>query len=260
MFQFDKNKYNYYLNGIEHEIILSDNLKIDRQNINEKILVSNKYMIKYINDLFDYYSIEYCILGDMLLGQYIFNGIHIFSPLLEIGINNNYIHKILKIKDEIINDGNKITFFNGEKNTHFELSEFKEENKKLYIKISSVFFDNIVSSIYIYLFHTNNNIVTYYSSNNTKYNIDKNKIMEFNFNDIFPIRKIQFEEFTVSVPNKIEQILHIFNFNLKDISFQKDNHKKEKKQLIEELSNDTKKFSENENIITKFISVIKPFF
>ena len=41
-------KYNYSLNGIEHEIILNDCLKIDQKPINEKILVSNKYLIKYI--------------------------------------------------------------------------------------------------------------------------------------------------------------------------------------------------------------------
>ena len=27
--------------------------------IDEKILISNKFMLKYINDLFDYYNIEY---------------------------------------------------------------------------------------------------------------------------------------------------------------------------------------------------------
>jgi hypothetical protein len=38
-------KYNYKLNGIEHEIILNHNLKIDQKPINDKILVSNKIIL-----------------------------------------------------------------------------------------------------------------------------------------------------------------------------------------------------------------------
>ena len=74
-----KDKYNYSLNGIEHEITLNHNLKIDQKPINEKILVSNKYILKYINDLFDFHSIEYCLVSHALLGVYIFNGINIFN-------------------------------------------------------------------------------------------------------------------------------------------------------------------------------------
>ena len=38
-------KYNYTLNGIEHEIILNNNLIINKEPIDEKILISNKYLI-----------------------------------------------------------------------------------------------------------------------------------------------------------------------------------------------------------------------
>jgi hypothetical protein len=242
---FELNKYNYQLNGIEHEILLGDHLKIDRDHENEKILVSNKYLLKYVNDLFDFHSIEYCILGDTLLGQHVFNGINIFSPLLEIGINNNYIYKLIKIKDDIINDGNKITYYDGRKKIYYDMSVFdssnNDNNNNIFIKISSRFFDNIVSSIYIYLFNTNNNAIEYYSMNN--------KIINFNFYDIFPIKKILFEEFNISVPNKIENILQIYNINLNSLSFKKDSNKKN--QIIEELTNNKKEVS----LINKITSI-----
>ena len=86
-------KYNYNLNGIEHEIILNHTLKIDQQPLNNKILVSNKYMIKYINDLFDYNSIEYCFINNTLLGVYIFNGVNIFNGNIELCISESNLLK-----------------------------------------------------------------------------------------------------------------------------------------------------------------------
>jgi hypothetical protein len=64
-----KDKYNYSLNGIEHEIILNHTLKIDQKPLNEKILVSNKYLMKYINDLPDlhkYKKIDYTLFNFIL--------------------------------------------------------------------------------------------------------------------------------------------------------------------------------------------------
>jgi len=240
---FELNKYNYQLNGIEHEILLGDHLKINREHENEKILVSNKYLLKYVNDLFDYHSIEYCILGDTLLGQHVFNGINIFSSLLEIGINNNYIYKLIKIKDDIINDGNKITYYDIKKKNYYDLSVFdinNNDNNNIFIKISSRFFDNITSFIYIYLFNTNDNAIEYYSMNH--------KIIKFNFYDIFPIKKMLFEEYNISVPNKIENILHIYNINLNSLSFKKESNKKN--QIIEELTVDR-----SNSLINKITSI-----
>ena len=57
MFQFDKNKYNYHLNGIEHEIILSDNNKKARQSYNKKLLLvypMSQFVIKR-----DMYAVNY---------------------------------------------------------------------------------------------------------------------------------------------------------------------------------------------------------
>lgn len=219
-------KYNYSLNGIEHEIILNDKIKIEQKPINEKILISNKYMIKYINDLFDYNSIEYSFIGDSLLGIYIFNGINIFNNKIEICTLDTNFYKIKKLEDEIKKDDFNIYF--NEKN----------------IKISTVFFDNVKTHIYIYplVNDTINDLLNYVTIDNL--------LISHHFYDIFPIKKTIFEEFQVSVPNKIEKVLETYNFNLNYISFTK--KKNDNKKIIEEI--DVK-----QSLIGNFISIIKPF-
>jgi hypothetical protein len=227
-------KYNYTLNGIEHEIILNNTIKIDKSPINDKILVSNKYMVKYINDLFDYHSIEYCFVGESLLGIYVFKGINIFDPLLEICTSNNNFFKLKKIENEIKDDGFDIIFNNNN------------------IIISTIFFDNIKISIYIYPIENENN------SDLLKYTTFNNKIMTHEFYDIYSIKKSAFEEFEVSVPNKIDKILESYDFNLDYIKFTNDKIKNNKK-IIEDIeSKPTINNIIKENIY-KFISVIKPF-
>ena len=227
-------KYNYKLNGIEHEVILNSNLKIDQKPINEKILVSNKYMMKYINDLLDYNSIEYCLLGNSLLGVYIFNGINIFNPLLEIGITDNNFYKIKKIEDEIKNDDFNIVF------------------KNKYIKISTIFFDKIITTVYIYLLESDS------SNDLIQSNTIDNKLINHEFYDIFPIKKYKYEEFEISVPNKIEKVLESYNFNLNYIIFSK--KKNNEKKIIEEIEKNENMYNKLiKNNIDKFISIIKPF-
>ena len=217
-------KYNYTLNGIEHEIILNHKIKIEDKPVDEKILVSNKYLVKYINDIFDYHSIEYSFLGNSLLGIYIFNGINIFNHTLEICILDINLIKLKKIEEEIKNDQFDIVFY---------------EN---YVKISTSFFSKIKSTVYIYfLKHDLHDLLTYETYNK--------KIMTHKFYDIFPIKKYNFEEFEVSVPNKIENILESFGFNLNYITFTK--RKDDDKKIIEEV--ETKP-----NLINNFISIIKP--
>lgn len=218
-------KYNYTLNSINHEIILNDTIKIDQEPISDIILISNKYIIKYINDLFDYNSIEYCFIGDSLLGVYIFNGINIFNSLLEICISDNNFCKIKKLKEDIENDGFIINI---------------NDN---YIKVSGIFFDNVKILIYIYplISQPDSDIFNYVTINNIK--------ISHEFYDIFPIKKTNFEEFQVSIPNKIENVLKSYNFNLKYIIFSKN---KSEKKIIEEI--EQKKSSD---IIKTFISTIK---
>jgi hypothetical protein len=223
-------KYNYSLNGIEHEIILNHNLKIDQKPINKKILVSNKYILKYINDLFDINNIEYCLVGDSLLGVYIFNGINIFNSKLEICTSDINFFKIKKIEDEIKNDGFNISI-----------------TEKI-IKISTVFFDKIKTIIYIYPLEkdTNEDILKYKDINN--------KLLIHNFYDIFPVKKNIYEEFEMSIPNKIDKVLISFGYNLSFISFS--NNKDDNKQIIDEIEKNKSSLTE---IFNKFISIIKPF-
>jgi hypothetical protein len=217
-------KYNYSLNGINHEIILNHSLKIDQEPINDKILVSNKYIIKYINDLFDYISLEYCFVGNSLMGIYIFNGINIFNSLIEICILDCNFLKIKKIEDDIKNDGFDIYFNNN------------------YIKISNIFFDNIKVEIFIYLLvsDSDNDLLKYTTINNIN--------ISHEFYDIFPIKKTIFEDYEVSVPNKIEKVLETYNFNLNYIIFTKN---KCDKKIIEEIEN-----KKTLNTIERFISII----
>jgi len=229
-----KDKYNYSLNGIEHEITLNHTLKIDQKPINEKILVSNKYMLKYINDLFDYHSIEYCLVGNALLGVYIFNGINIFNQTLEICTSDSNFFKIKKLEEEIKKDDFIIQF-----------------NEK-YIKISTVFFEKNKSIIYIYPLekeHINDGLT---------YNTYDNNIIVHTFYDIFPIKKNKFEEFEISIPNKIDKVLESYNFDLNYITFTK---KKElHKKIIEEVETKNNINTLIKDNINNFISIIKPFF
>ena len=77
-----KNNYNYILNGISHEIEIKSNIKIKQNPLDEIVLISNKFMLKFINDLFDYNSIEYTLMGNTLLGCEIFKGINIFKKII----------------------------------------------------------------------------------------------------------------------------------------------------------------------------------
>jgi hypothetical protein len=220
-------KYNYSLNGIEHEIILNHTIKIDQKPINEKILVSNKYLLKYINDLFKYHSIEYCLVGNSLLGVYVFNGINIFNQSIEIcTLDSNFI-KIKKIEDEILKDDFTI--------------EFNHKN----IKISTIFFDKIKIHLYIYPLENemNSDKLTYFTNDN--------KYIVHDFYDIFPIKQNKFEEFEISIPNKIEKVLTHYNIDLNYIAFTK--NKNDNKKIIEEVE-------KKSSIIDNFISIIKPFF
>lgn len=227
-------KYNYTLNGIEHEIILNNTLKIEQEPINDKILISNKYMLKYINDIFDYNLIEYCLVSNSLLGFYIFNGINIFNSTLEICISDIYIHKIHKIQDQIKNDDIDIYFY------------------EKYIKLSSVFVDNIKTHIYIYLLESDSN------NDTLKYYNYKNNLLIHKFYDIYPIKKNKFEEFEISIPNKIENILESYNFNLNYITFSKNKYNKNDKRIIEEVEKNNIQTLFKNNLY-KFISTIKPF-
>lgn len=189
-----KNNYNYILNGITHKININSSIKISSDPLDEKYLISNKFMIKILNDLFDYLNIDYCLINKTLLGQKIFNGINIFEENIEILIQKNNIKKILK----------EIDYLN---NNNIIINNIDDK----YLIVETSFFDKIDVICYIYLFNEENNKIYFYDTKNNIYNLD--------FYDIFPIKKDSFEEYKVSIPNKIDNVLKVFDINLNFINF-----------------------------------------
>lgn len=190
-------KYNYTLNGIQHQIPLQSNLLIQKKPLDEKILISLKFLIKYIHDLFDYHHIDYFLLSHTLLGLYIFKGIHIFHPHLEIGISSNHLYKLNKLKDEMIQD------------------DFLYDNSSLphFITISSSFFKQTSVSITIYIIYQNED------DKKELFHHHENKKIIHELYDIYPIEKTKFEEFEVCVPKKIENVLTHYSFHLQFLHF-----------------------------------------
>jgi len=183
-----KNNYNYILNGISHEVNIDSSIKILSDPLEEKKLLSNKFMLKILNDLFEYLSIDYTIINNTLLGQKIFKGIHIFEEDIEILIDYNNIKKLLKEENYLNN--NDIYLKNFDK----------------YTLIKTNFFQNVEVKCYIYLYKLDKNIMNFYDSNNKLYNL--------NFYDIFPLKKEIIEEYYIYVPNKIDNVLENCGYSL----------------------------------------------
>ena len=202
-----KNNFNYILNGISHEVNINSSIKISSNPLDEKQLLSNKFLLKIINDLLIYLEIDYCLINKTLLGQKIFKGINIFENNLEILIHKHNIKKLLKEKNYLFN--NKIYIHNQQK----------------YLIIETFFFQ-LSTKCYIYLFHEENNKIYFYNYLNEVINLD--------FYDIFPLKKDIFEEFNVYIPNKIDNVLTNCNINLNFIHF------KNNKIFIQEFLNKNK--------------------
>ena len=190
----NKNNYNYILNGITHEIPLDSNIKIRIDPINEEILISNKFMIKFISDLFEYNNIDYFLLGDTLLGIKIFSGINLFSNKIQFGIIKNNLIQLKKIEQYLIDNEFYIYYF---------------EN---FIIIKSVFFND--TNIYAIIYLLENDKKLFLKN-------EKNEFIFFDFYEIFPLQKIKIEEFTIYVPNKIESVLTSSTIYYENITFNK---------------------------------------
>ncbi len=221
--------YKYTLNGINHEIPLHTNLQIRQKPLSNKILISQKYLLKYIHDLFDIHSIEYFLINHSLLGYHIFKGIHIFQPFAEICIGHHHLSKFLKIKNEIINDDFII-----------------QELPNFFILSTTLFSKNPDTKLYIYILQ--NNINDQNESENENENtyshfLYNNQKIYHNMFDIFPIQSLPFEEFHLKIPKKIENVLQNCNINLHLIQFENNNNNNNNN----ETSNITTKHKINKN-------------
>ena len=189
-----KDFYNYSLNGVHHHIELNNKIKITDQPKNEINLYSQKLLLKYVNDLFEKYDIDYFIVNNTLLGYKIFSGINIFRNYIELTVMDTYINKIENLKEKIIEDDFNIII-----------------NEK-YIKISTVFINDHTVTMFIYYLKQDR-------ETDQLYTLIKDKTYYHKFYDIYPLEKREYEDIMVSVPNKIEKVLKNYNIKTDCIEF-----------------------------------------
>lgn len=189
-----KDYYNYSLNGVYHQIELNNKIKISDKPKNEINLYSQKLLLKYINDLFQKYDIDYFIANNTLLGYNIFSGINIFKNYIELTVMDTYINKIENLKEKIIADDFNIII-----------------NEK-YIKISTVFINECTVTMFIYYLKQDREM-------DQLYTVIKDKTYYHKFYDIYPLEKKEYEDIIVSVPNKIDKVLKNYEIKTENIVF-----------------------------------------
>ncbi len=195
--------FNYTLNGISHEIPIHSNLIIHQNPLQDKLLISQKFILKYIHDFLQFHSIDYFIIHNTLLGYHLFQGIHIFYPTIEICLNQHHLPKFIKLKEEIIRDG------------------FTFHESQHHIILSSSFFQKSNVELIIHILYSNEDELQLYHFQYP----EKTKINHLLY-DIYPLQNVKYEEFNVSVPNKITKVLENCQFNLNFIQFKNSNQKK----------------------------------
>ncbi len=213
-------KFNYTLNGIEHQISLNSKINISCEPLDEKILISNKLLIKYLHDLFNLNNIEYFISYHTLLGYYVFEGIHLFKKDLYLCIPDHHINKLLKLKEQIKKD------------------DFHFEEKNDYFIIKTCFFDKIQVLSYIFIIKNDENKKIIHTIENIESNLD--------FYDIYPLQEKKYEEFTIFIPNKIDNVLNSYLFNINNINF----NTKDNENILNYKNNNKIINNKNNNIFT----------
>jgi hypothetical protein len=205
------NSYHYSLNNVFHTIS-NKNIHIQPtllSSLNEKILISQKYLLKYLHDLFEYHNIDYSIYHNTLLGFHLFQGIHIFYHQIELIMMYRNFQDLYK---ELKKDGFIIDF----------------ESKYL-IVISSTFFDKIQIKAFIYLLHSHENNRLYHlsphfvsSSKNYKDLLIEKESFHLTFipfQSIFPCKKVNYEDFQIFIPNQYQNILESLQLKQENYTF-----------------------------------------
>ena len=200
--------YHYTLNGVTHSIP-SNKVDIESsmlENLNQKRLMSVKFLLKYLHDLFEVHSIDYAIYGKTLLGYEVFQGVHIFQPTVEIVMMYRSMEEIVK---EIQGDGFHIDF-----------------SSPYMMVISGSFFEREMLKAHIYFIHSSD------SSENPYYHIslqyvdqcktyreipsdastftpsEAYKFHTLSFYHLFPYKKVPYEDFHLFIPNQYLAILN----------------------------------------------------
>ena len=199
--------YKYILNGIQHEIPTQSHISIQQKPLSEKILISQKYILKYFHDWMELHEMEYFITHHTLLGHQIFQGIHIFHPYCEVCVPSHHFQKLAKMKSE------------------FEKDEFTLIEHPHHMILSSTFFSKHPIQLFIYSL----------ISHSTTFEIQYPKKKTFDLYDIYPLQKSEYEEFSLFIPHKPNSILKNADFNLHFIQFKENNLlQNPKREIIEE--------------------------
>lgn len=198
-----EDQYHYSLNNVFHTIthpgvVIEPSLLL---HLNEKIFLSQKYILKYIHDLCVYHQIDYAIYHKTLLGAKLFKGVHIFHPYVEIVMMYRNFDDLQK---ELKKDGFQIDF-----------------HSKYLMVLSSTFFEKIQIKAFIYFLHLHENDLLYHISPRLVENTKKYKDLlqhkeEFHlsfipFHHLFPFQTVLYEDFTVSIPKESDKILDILH-------------------------------------------------
>jgi hypothetical protein len=226
--------FNYTLNGIQHQISLKANLQIHQKPLEDKFLISQKFILKYIHDLFEIHSIDYFLVNHSLLGHYVFQGIHIFHPSIEICMNEYHLAKLKKIKEDIFAD------------------EFHIEEHNHYFILSSSFFSKVKVKLFIYILYTNPE-----NPQELFHYLSKDKKIHQLY-DIYPLQKVPYEEFFVYIPHKIMEVLQNYNFDINYIEFKE--NPEQKREIIGEGAEDTFEEKIQQTIFQPFMFIKNKFF
>ncbi len=248
----NNDSYHYTLNNVYHpisndQIIIKNNLL---SQINEKELMSQKYLLKYLHDFFIYHTIDYSLFNNTLLGYHLFEGLHIFYNQIELIMMYRDFQEFSK---ELINDGFHIDF-----------------NSQYLCVISSSFINKIQVKAFIYFIHNGENSLYFlsplYLSQCKKYkDLLKEKetyhLKFISLNHIFPCKKVKYEDFEIFIPNKINEVLEIVELKKNNYIFDdyKQINNKEEKDNKEDKNNKEEKIKNND-LYTKNIFDISSFF
>ena len=223
-------QYHYTLNGVEHSIPSS---KVEMEssmlgNLNEKRLMSAKFFLKYLHDLFEVHSIDYAIYGKTLLGYEIFQGIHIFQPTVEIIMVYRSMEEIVK---EIQSDGFHIDFSSPYmmvlSGSFFQLARLPDGDQRV-----AASRQRELVKAHIYFLHPSSGEEASHFSENPYYHLslqyidqcktyreipsdpstitssEAYKFHSVSFYHLFPYKRVPYEDFHLFIPNQHLVILN----------------------------------------------------
>ncbi len=229
--------YHYTLNGVEHKIpcqkieIKGQLLQTLNERNRERELLSIKFFLKYLHDLFEVHNIDYAIYGHTLLGYDLFQGVHIFHPTVEIVMVYRNMEEFYK---EIQSDGFHIDF----------ASPFV-------MVLSGSFFHKKMIKAYIYFLHPDPSDGKGFIHLSPAYlfqckalkeigdlnpeNAKEYQIQTVHFYQLFPYKQVAYEDFHLFIPNQSNSILITLSLHQSKYLF--DQKEKGSKRSTQESSN-----------------------